>query len=229
MTNKTLENIMHKPNLLCFPRTLGRLQALVCGVGLLWCSSAGAQNLLQNGDFDAAPLGPTNWTIIYLHGGPDCFEIKDRVTPYAYHNNSFYDAAFRPIDQKLAHACFTQTVTNLEAGYSYKLSVIMREDWWASPTDAKRDKFLVYTEIIGGQGTPTEDGRASVLAVATDQSNLDPPYTYPNDTWLTFTNQQTPDTSGNIEVRLHYNMVGYVDFDKCMEMSGMFDLVSLTR
>jgi hypothetical protein len=212
-----------------FSRRAFSLPALVLGLGLLWCGSAGAQvNLLKNGDFDTAPLGPTNWTILYLHGGPDSWEIKDRVTPYEYHNGSFYDAAFRPIDQKLAHACFTQTVTNLQAGYPYKLSAIMREDWWANPSDAKRDKFLVYIEVIGGQGTPTEDGRASVLAVATDQSNLDAPYTFPNDTWLTFTNQQTPDANRKIEIRLHHKMVGYAEFDKCMQMSGMFDLVSLT-
>jgi hypothetical protein len=202
--------------------------ALLLGSCLLLGGSVSAQNLLKNGDFDTAPLGPTNWTILCLHGGLDSFEIKDRVTPYEYHNSSFYDAAFRPIDQKLAHACFTQTVTNLEAGHVYKLSAMMRQDWWKGVTDANRNHFLVYTEIIGGQGTPTEDGRASVLAVATDQSNLDPPYTYPNNTWLTFTNQQTPDANRKIEIRLHYNQVGYNEFDKCMEMSGMFDLISLT-
>jgi hypothetical protein len=219
---------MNKPE---FPLLHKRfaVPALLLGLGLGLCGAASAQvNYLKNGNFDSAPLGPTNWTVIYLHGGPDSFEIKDRVTPYEPHNQSFYDAAFRPIDQKLAHACFTQTVTNLQASHAYQFSVMMREDWWKNPNDAKRDKFLVYAEVIGGQGTPTDDGRASVLAVATDQSNLDAPYTYPNNTWLTFTCQQTPDASRKVEVRLHYNMVGYAEFDKCMEMSGMFDLVSLT-
>ena len=67
-----------------------------------------------------------------------------------------------------------------------------------------------------------------MLAVATDQSNLDAPYTFPNDTWRTFTEQQTPDANRKIEIRLHYNMVGYAEFDKCVLMTGKFDLISLT-
>lgn len=205
------------------------VQGLLLGFVWLLCGSASAQvNLLKNGNFDDAPLGPTNWTVLYLHGGPDDYEIKDRTTPSLPHQSSFYDGHFRPIGQKLAHACFTQTVTNLTPGHAYNVSGRMAEDWWKAPNDALRDSFLVYIEAIGGQGTPTGDGRFSVLAVATDQSNLDAPYTYPNQDWLTFTNRQTPDTNGKIEIRLNHKCVGYVEFDKCMQMSGYFDAISLT-
>jgi len=204
-------------------------QCLLLGSGFFLYASANAQvNLLKNGDFDEAPLGPTNWTVLYLHGGPDDYEIKDRTTPSLPHNQSFYDGHFRPISQKLPHACFAQTVTNLTLGHAYNVSGRMCEDWWKATNDALRGVFLVYIEAIGGQGAPTADGRFSVLAVATDQGNLDAPYTYPNQDWLTFTNRQTPDTNGKIEIRLHHECLGYVEFDKCMQMSGYFDAISLT-
>ncbi len=218
-----------KRNSVLLPRRRIALQSLLVGLGIFVGASVSAQvNLLKNGNFDEAPLGPTNWMVLYLHGGPDDYEIKDRTTPSLPHHQSFYDGHFRPIGQKLAHACFTQTATNLTPGHAYNVSGRMSEDWWKAPNDALRTAFLVYIEAIGGQGTPTGDGRFSVLAVATDQSNLDAPYTYPNQDWLTFTNRQTPDTNGKIEIRLHHKCVGYVEFDKCMQMSAYFDAISLT-
>jgi hypothetical protein len=140
----------------------------------------------------------------------------------------FFGGCFRPLTLRLAHACFTQTVTNLVPGHVYQFVGNMWEDWWRSPEDARRDKMLVYMEVIGGLGTPTADGRASVLAVATDQSNLDAPYTYPNNTWLQFTNRQTPAANGTIEVRIHYNKVGAAIYDKTWTSAAYFDDISLT-
>ncbi len=221
-----------KRNPLSLPYRRIAFQALLLGVGMLIGASAGAQNLLKNGNFDDAPLGPTNWMVLYLVGGPESWEIKGRATPSGPHHSSFYDGMFRPIDQKLAHVCFAQTVTNLTAGYSYAVSGLMREDWWKGIGDAKRGKYQVYIEAIGGQGDPTPDGRASVKCVATDQSNLDAPYTFPNTDWLTFTNRQTPDANRKIEIRLHYDMTssdGTVEWDKCWLMAGYFDAISLTQ
>jgi hypothetical protein len=216
-------------------------RGLILGFGLLVCGSASAQiNLLQNGNFDTEPLGPTNWTVLYLHGGPENWEIKDRATPCAPHQQSFYDGTFRPISQKLAHACFAQTVNNLTPGHLYNVSGQMREDWWryaSSNTnfpydpdgDGFRNKFLVYIEAIGSLGTPTPDGRASVLA-----TNPTPVYTnadcaiYAIVDWTTYSTKQKPDTNGRIEIRLHYNMVGYVEWDKLWLMGGYFDSISLT-
>ena len=90
---------------------------VVFALVLLFGVSASAQNLLNNGDFEQ-PLGPANWTIGYLHGGPDDFEIKDRTAisdRYANNQNNTKGGHLRPQTDKLAHAYFTQTVL---PGYS---------------------------------------------------------------------------------------------------------------
>lgn len=200
-------------------------QTLLLSFAFLLCGSASAQ-LLKNGDFEQ-PLGPTNWTVLYLHGGPDDFQIKDRCRDGS-RSGAWFGGYFRPITQKVAHACFTQTVTNLTPDHVYNFSGYMTEGWWKAPDDALRNQFLVYIEVIGGQGNPLADGRFSVLAVATDTSNLDAPYTYPNNTWLQFTTQQTPDANRKIEVRLHYNKINFCIYDKTYIMQGAYDDISLT-
>ena len=201
--------------------------------GLLFCaclllgSRASAQDLLKNGDFEQ-PLGATNWTVGYLCGGPDNFEIKDRTRAGAK-GDSHFGAHFRPITLQAVHAYFTQTVTNLTPRHVYTVAGSMREDYWRDPRKhAFRDKFLVYLKVIGGRGAPTPDGRASVVATTPADANIDPPYTYPTSIWREFTAQQIPDAKGNIEVRLHYNKVGFVIYDKTWIMSGYFDDISLT-
>jgi len=190
--------------------------------------AAAAQNLLQNGDFEQ-PLGPTNWTVIYLHGGPADFEIKDRSRGGSRHSVDDlarrFGGYFRPVTLKLAHACFTQTVTNLTPGHPYTVGGFMKQDWWKGVDDAKRDKYRVYIEAIGGQGTPTPDGRASMIATNNfdPDANIDYPYTYPTDIWREFFTQQTPDAQGRIEVRLHYNKVGMVIYDKTWISAASFD------
>jgi hypothetical protein len=206
-------------------------QGFVAGSLVLLCASVHAQNLLRNGDFEQR-FGPTNWTILHLFGGPDDFEIKQRIRGASMYSQvsatKFFGGCFRPLTLRLAHACFTQTVTNLTPGHVYQFEGNMREDWWKSPSEPMREKMLVYMEVIGGRGTPTADGRASVLAVATDQGNLDAPYTYPSSTWLQFTNQQTPAANGSIEIRLHYNKVGGAIYDKTWTSAAYFDDISLT-
>jgi hypothetical protein len=171
-----------------FSHVLRRPPALALGLIFLFCASAGAQqNLLQNGDFEQ-PLGPTNWTVGYLHGGPDDWDIKDRSRGGSRHA-AWYGGYFRVLTLKLAHAYFTQTVSNLSANQTYNFVGHMREDWWKAPDDALRDKFLVYIELIGGQGTPIPGcGTARFSVIATNnltdsdgdpETNIDPPYTYP--------------------------------------------------
>jgi hypothetical protein len=208
-------------------------RALLLCVCFLVGVSASAAELLKNGDFEQ-PLGPTNWTVGYLHGGPDDWEIKDRSRGGS-RRAAWYGGYFRVLTLKLAHAYFTQTVTNLTPGHAYNFVGHMREDWWKSANDALRDKFLVYIELIGGQGTPTTDGRSSVLAVndLTDsngdpETNIDPPYTYPTGIWRPFYAQQMPDTNGKIEVRLHYNKVSFATYDKTWTSAASFDDLSLT-
>ena len=213
-------------------------QGFLSGLLIFLCASAAAQNLLKNGDFEQR-LGPSDWTVLCLYGGPDDFEIKQRIrgaSRYSQANaTKFFGGCFRPLTLKLAHACFTQTVTNLTAGHTYQFAGHMREDWWRSPEDARRDKMLVYMEVIGGRGKPLSDGRFSLLATNdfTDSSgkadtNIDAPYTYPTSIWRPFYAQQTPDARGNIEVRVHYNKVGGAIYDKTWTSAAYFDDLSLT-
>ncbi len=220
-------------------QSLTRACGLALGViFLLFCGSAGAQNLLQNGDFELPAHGVvTNWSVGYLHGGPDDWEIKDHSRGGARRSSTYYGAYFRVISQKLCHAYFTQTVTNLNPGWVYHFVGHMKEDWWKAANDALRDKYLVYIELIGGQGNPLPcgDGRFSILATndLTDSNgntdtNIDPPYTYPTIIWRPFYAQQTPDFEGKIEVRLHYNKTAYTTYDKPWISAGSFDDCSLT-
>ena len=210
---------------------------LVLGVTFLLCTSGGAQNLLRNGDFEQAPLGPTNWTVAYLHGGPDDWQIKDRSRGGARRPSTYYGGYFRVLSQKLAHAYFTQTVSNLTVGHIYDFVGHMKQDWWKSD-DPLRSKYLVYVELIGGQGNPIpscDTIRHSVIATndltesdGTYNAAIDPPYTYPTIVWRPFFAQQTPDANGRIEVRLHYNKVGYVTYDKPWISAASFDDLSLS-
>ena len=209
------------------------VQGLLLGVAVFLVGAASAQNLLKNGDFEQR-LGPTNWTVKYLHGDADDFEIKDRIRAASMYPQGsatkFFGGCFRPLTLKLAHACFTQTVTNLTPGHVYQFSANMWQDWWQSPTDTARDKMLVYIEVIGGQGTPLPDGRFSMIATndLTPDANIDPPYTFPTIIWRPFFTQQTPDTNGKIEVQLHYNKVGFAIYDKTWTSAAYFDDISLT-
>jgi len=200
--------------------------------------SAGAQNLLKNYNFEQT-MGPTNWTVGYLFGGQSDFEIKTRIrggSMYAQGSaTKFFGACFRPLTLKLAHAYFSQTVSNLTPGHVYQFWGNMREDWWKAPDDALREKMLVYMEVIGGQGTPLGDGRFSLIATndftdsgGNTDTNIDAPYTYATGIWRPFLTQQTPDADGRIEVRLHYNKVGYAIYDKTWTSAAYYDDIYLT-
>jgi hypothetical protein len=229
---------MNTPRLLS-PLHWKALPALALGATLLFNTSAGAQNLLQNGDFELpAHDVVTNWTVGYLIGGPDDWELKDHSRGGARRPSTYYGAYFRPLCQKLCHAYFTQTVSNLTVGHTYHFVGHMQEDWWKAPNDALRDKYLVYIEVIGGQGAPVAScgtSRCSVLATndLTDSNgepepNIDPPYTYPTYIWRAFFADQTPDAEGKIEIRLHYNKIAYTTYDKPWISAASFDDCSLT-
>jgi hypothetical protein len=203
---------------------------LLVGCCLLMGSSASAQNRIRNGDFEtpqAATNGIPYWSVAYPWGGPDDFEIVDRAT-YVRGAGGYWSACLRPAHDKWAHVYLSQTASNLLANHSYAVSGYMEQERWKGVSDPNRDEYLVYIEAIGGQGTPTPDGRARVLAVASNQSNLDAPYTYPNTSWLQFTNKQTPAANGTIEIRLHLSKVGWVLADKLSTMAGYFDDITLT-
>lgn len=186
-------------------------QGLLLGLLLVIGVPASAQNLLKNGDFQQ-PLGPANWTVTYLHGDDEDFEIKDRTgisSRYESAANTDKGGHLRPSTDKLAHASFTQTVTNLAAGHSYTISGWMR---WVGPSEFgnSSNTFRVYFDAIGGQGTvrtPHLDD--------TTQSGL-------------FSLTNTPDANGKIEVRLHLDKFGWCIYDKLPFCNAYFDDFSLT-
>ena len=203
------------------------LKRFLLGLGLTICAGAFGQNLLKNGDFEQ-PLGATNWTVGFIKGSAEDFDVRDRTRGGSKHA-AWFGGQFRPFTQKTAHAYFGQTVSGLTSNHVYTITGSMKEDWWSNTTDhAFRDKFLVYIEAIGGQGAPLGDGRFSVIAATDPDPDIDPPYTYPTDIWRDFTALQIPDANGKIEVRLHYNKISYVIYDKTWIMSGYFDDIFLT-
>ena len=204
---------------------------LLCSC-LLFAASAGAQNLLKNGNFET-PQGATNtvanWTLGFLWGGPGDFEILDRGATVRGGSANYWSLGIRPNHEKWAHAYFSQTVTNLQPGHAYAFSGWMVQERWKGITEAFREQYLVYIEAIGGQGTPTPDGRAYVLAATQTQTDtLGPPCYYPSTTWLQFTNTQTPAANGSIEIRLHMSKIAWCEADKMATMFGHFDDVTLT-
>jgi hypothetical protein len=214
------------------------VQALLVGIGLLICGPANAQNLLKNGDFEQR-LGATNWTVHYLFGGESDFEIQNRIRGASrYPQGSatrFFGGCFRPLTVKLAHAFFSQTVTNLTPGHVYQFEGSMREDWWKSAAEPLTNKLMVFMEIIGGQGTPLPDGRFSMIATNdfTDSdgnanTDINPPYTLATGYWRPYYTQQVPDTNGRIEVRMHYNKVDFAIYDKTWTSAAYFDDIYLT-
>ena len=212
-------------------------QALLAGFAFMLCISATAQNLLKNGDFEQ-PLGPTNWTVKYLFGGTNEFEIHDRIRGASMYSQAsairFFGGCFRPKTLKLGHAYFTQTVTNLTPGHEYYFVGNMMEDWWKKLSPL-RNKFLVYMEVLGGQGNPLPDGRFSMVATndfydstGNSETNIDAPFTYATGVWRPFYAQQTPDANRRIEVRMHYNKIDFAIYDKTYTSAAYFDDLWLT-
>lgn len=173
--------------------------------------SVSAQNLLQNGDFQQ-PLGPTNWTVLYLHGDDEDFEIKDRTalsSRYENASNNDKGGHLRPSTDKLAHASFTQTVTNLVPGHAYTITGWYK---WVGPAEFGNSfqTFRVYFEAIGGLGTARTPNLDDITTSAV--------YSLTN----------TPDANGKIEVRLHLDKFGWCLYDKLPFCNAYFDDFSLT-
>ena len=146
----------------------------------------------------------------------------------------FFGGCFRPKSLKLGHAYFTQTVTNLTPGHEYQFVGNMMEDWWKKG-DPLRNKYLVYMEVIGGQGNPLSDGRFSLIATndfydstGNSDTNIDAPFTYATGVWRPFYAQQKPDSNRKIEVRMHYNKLDFAIYDKTWTSAAYFDDLWLT-
>jgi hypothetical protein len=192
---------------------------LLPGFPLLFCNSAGAQNLLGNPSFES-PLGvgATNWTIVYLDGGPDDFRIKDRTTSadrYRAQQGNTRGLHFRPSTSKMSHAYATQTISGLQPGHTYHISGWVgceSRDFGNAPIT-----YRVYFEAIGGLGTVRSPDAPNVGG---DANN--PPSS------ATYTIDQTPDAAGKIEIRLQFHKYRFCTYDKLVMINGYFDDFSAT-
>jgi hypothetical protein len=209
-----------------FPRP-HRAGTWLAGVIVLLAVSAGAQNRLKNGDFEAAPIGvgsaATNWSVLYLKGCADDFEIKDR-TRSASARSAWYGAEFRPRTQKPIHACFTQTVSGLSSNHQYSVDGQM----WFQRAD--QNQCVVYVEAIGGMGELLPDGRRSLLLTnVVDGSVYAKGALTANNAPIfeEYSGKQTPASGGTIEVRLHYHAIQFRNYDKLWQEATYFDNITL--
>ena len=189
------------------------LQELLVGVVLFGAVSIQAQNLLQNGDFEQ-PLGPTNWTVVYPYGGPGDMSIVDRTTFSARNYGSGFGGHIRSVHDGNCEVYLSQTVSNLAPG-NYTLSGYMK--YWEY-TFELNDKFDVYFEAVGGQGT-----NKSPNITAMDDANLKT-----NSDYHLYSVTNTPDANGRIEVRLRMNQRTTTCCDKLYYKNAMWDDMSLT-
>jgi hypothetical protein len=114
-----------KMSRLALPRWKITTRAMILCCCLLISLSAGAQELLKNGNFEAPFPGSdpkTNWTLVYVDGGPSDFAIAGQTTE-ASRLNGGRGAQIRASNFNYAHAYFKQVVTNLTAGASYTLNI----------------------------------------------------------------------------------------------------------
>ncbi len=203
-------------------RELAR-RGLLLGVVMLLGGSAGAQNLLRNGDFES-PLTTNDWVVQFsapgipstdAYGGPGDFAIADRTTEGSRVVGG-YGAHFRSRTDWTTKAYFTQTVNGLTPGANYHLTGNMKI------TNNDVTNFLAFFEAVGGTGTPTQDGRFSMRT----------PYATTNKTQIQYTLDQTPDSQGKIEVRLRFLKFamtpGAISYPKFVQYSVFFDDFTLT-
>lgn len=208
-----------KRTFLSLPHNRLAALALLVGVGMLPGASASAQNLLGNPSFES-PLGvgTTNWTIHFIQGCPDDFEIMDRTTAAATNRVKQYNDRglhFRPSTWKLAHAYASQTISGLQAGHSYTITGNIGTEtrtFGNAPTT-----FKVYFEAIGGLGTVS-----SPNAPFAAPSDAAPPER------AVETIHQTADADGKIEIRLHFDKYAWCTYSKLVLCNGYFDEFSVT-
>ena len=191
-------------------------RGLLLGCAFLLVASASAQNRLQNPGFES-PLDPwdplglsggkTNWTVVFVSGGPGSFAMNDRSTESA--RSGGRGAHFRQRTESWCHAYFTQTVSNLTAGANYIVSGYINISW-VSP------KLRVYFESLGGAVGTTSVVSPDVAATG----------------WIQYSVTNTASASGKLEVRLHSDkqqtVSGGPGLAKFVLTDARFDDFSLT-
>jgi len=181
-------------------------QRLLLGLALLMAASVCAQNFVKNPDFEQ-PLGPDNWTVVYVNSGPYDFLIAGRSTiahkdmvPGTWDGHPNYwsklGGHFAPnYCNGLPEAYFKQVVTGLTPGQLYTVSA-----WMIQMT--RNDNYLarsqVWMEALGG---PTGT-QSKVTPYVTANANNNP------GGWQRYSiSNVIASTSGQIEVRLRYKFI----------------------
>ena len=191
---------------------------ILLGLALLLPGSAGGQNLLKNGDFEAPfPVAdPTaGWAVVFP-GGPDGdysdWAIAGR-TRAASRASGGHGAHLRPNNWGTVHAYFTQVVTNLTPGRVYRLDIQKMRSNFKYTDEGPSPKQEVYAALVSGvssnavHGYSTNNGPYSLIITCT--------------------------ATRRIEVQLH-NWKRYMSNESAEDMkhakcSAWFDDISLTR
>jgi hypothetical protein len=185
---------------------------LFLGLAFFLCVSAGAQELLKNGNFEAPFPGSdptTNWTLVYVDGGPSDFGIAGQSTE-ASRANGGRGAQLRANNWNYAHAYFKQIVTNLTAGATYTLNIQKMKAAFQNYVD--NGKLKVYAAMISDSSSNVVFGDGTIVG----------PYSL----------MITAGPSQQIELQLHVAKSAFpadvADDFKSSKSSGWFDDFSLT-
>jgi hypothetical protein len=196
---------------------------LAAVVGMLCGVCAFSQNLLKNGDFES-PLTTNDWIVQFSAPGipssnalssPGNFAIANRTTEGSRVAGG-YGAHFRPRTDWSTRAYFSQTVSGLDTGATYRLSGYMR-------CYQSNNNLLGFIEAVGGSGDAVGDGR---FTLRTPRALTNRPQTQ-------YFLDQTPDFAGNIEVRLRLVKTatppGDISYPEFVKYSAYYDDFVLTR
>jgi hypothetical protein len=200
------------------PRSPLAARGWLLSLALLTGSWAGAQNFVRNPDFES-PLGPDNWTIVYVSSSSESdFMIHGRSTlahrdkVYQTWDGNYFGLHFRPYTQGLMEAYATQTVTNLTPGSYYVVSA-----WMVQFQSDYIPKMNMWLEAVGASGT----------APSSYVTN----YCYQNDGWRKFSVVNKATASGQIEVRLRFKVISGTasghSSPKWMSEDAFYDHVSV--
>jgi hypothetical protein len=188
---------------------------------LLPCLSTFAQNFVKNPDFEQ-PLGPDNWSVVYVYGGPPDFAVQDRSTiahkdkvPGTWDGDpnylDVYGAEFAPYHDARMHAYFKQTVSSLQPLATYVISC-----WMVHFTKISSNRVSLYLEALGGAA-----GNVSRTVYCGDEWCDDNP-----SAWKMYAVTNTASLAGQIEVRLHFDKYTFSSL-QWDYMRGYFDHVAV--
>jgi hypothetical protein len=207
---------------------------MLFGLAVLVCVPANAQNLVKNADFEEE-LGPDNWTIVFTEvlnpttvawpktcGTNDFFILgrtrmshKD-LSPGTWDGDPCYwnkfGLQFQPGHDWLMHAYARQVITNLTPGASYTASA-----WITQYEGDQTNKVQLYMEVLGGPGGTVTNQTPYVTTIVLNNPSG----------WNRYDLTTTASTTGQIEIRLHYNKNGATSGEKWRNMLGIFDHVCL--